>query len=78
MAEQKRVKLIAGANGVWTGTERIEPGQTFEASEKQAAHLIRKGSATEAPKEEAKSRGQTRNQPKAQESEAQGDASGGE
>jgi hypothetical protein len=57
MAEGKIVKLIAGATGIWTGNERIEPGQPFEATEAQAKHLLKKGAATEIPQEPSAKKG---------------------
>ena len=48
MAE-KLVMLIAGANGIWTGTRRVEPGEVFEVPEAQAQHLLAKGAAFPAP-----------------------------
>lgn len=45
----KLVKLIAGANGIWTGTARVEPGEAFEVPEAQAEYLIGVGAATPAP-----------------------------
>lgn len=52
MAEVKKVRLIAGANGIWTGTERVEPGEPFEVPEAQARHILKKGAAYPAPAEE--------------------------
>jgi len=48
MAE-KLVKLIAGANGIWAGTRRVEPGELFEVPEAQARYLLAKGAAITAP-----------------------------
>lgn len=53
MPDTKKVKLIAD-QPIWTGTERIEVGEPFEATDDQAKHLIKKGAASEPPKEAKK------------------------
>lgn len=52
MAEAKKVKLIAGANPIWTGAARIQPGEAFEVPEAKAERLLKKRAAMAAPVEE--------------------------